>query len=407
MMTSFRKSASAAAALAAGCLLLAGCNLFNPTGGHKASDLNDSAKLIEAENLLRDKKDSKAAQLYREVIESDSTRSKAYFGLAKAQLRMHDVGADYVLEFVQTFDDANGKNPFLAATRHMRKVDPEKMAGIELAHGTLSKLARRDTLQARYLETGVPAEGYKDADYPLTDGVVRYARVELDMQLLGATQLFWEISRVTDGMDECVPFVDPACDLSQSRLFQAAVADTGLRDTANMVVDAIARHLDEIGNLSIDMLNASRDGVIGVDSTMADMGTSVIQATVDTMKTFASFYRLQNRLDDDGDGCADEEILDGKDNDGDGLVDEDLRTTLVDFFDNDRNGTADDSGEKLSDDTLRYHGEFLAAGKIGHEYRNLTVRNAVALDKDGSAYPLAKRRELIGSCWWNVESLGK
>ena len=227
------------------------------------------------------------------------------------------------------------------------------------------------------------------------------------MQLLGATQLFWEISRVSDGMDECVPFVDPACDLSQSKLFQSAIADTGLRDTANMVIGAIARHLDEIGNLSVDMLNASRDGVIGVDSTMADMGTSVIQSTVDTMKTFASFYRLQNRQDDDGDGCADEEILDGKDNDGDGLVDEDLRTTLADLFDNDRNGTADDSREKLSDDTLRYYADFWAAGKIGPEYRNLTVRNAIVLDEDGSAYPLDKRRELVGACWWNVESLGK
>lgn len=404
-MTSFRKTAKRAAAPVACILLLAGCNLFNPTGSHKASDLNDSAKLIEAENLLRDKKNSKAAQLYREVIESDSTRSKAYFGLAKAQLRMHGVGADYVLEFVQTFDDANGKNPFLAATRHMRKVDPDKMAGIELAHGTLSKLARRDTLQARWAATGVPEEGYKAGDYPLTDGVVRYARIELDMELLVATQLFWQISRVSDGMGECVPFVDPACDLSQSKLFQSAIADTGLRDTANMIIGAIARNLDEIGNLSIDMLNASRDGVIGVDSNMADMGASAIQATVDTMKTFASFYRLQNRKDDDGDGCADEEILDGKDNDGDGLVDEDLRTTLVDFFDNDRNGTIDDAGEKLSGDTLRYYADFLAAGKIGPEYRNLLVRNAIVLDKDGSVYPLDKRRELVGACWWNVESL--
>ena len=60
-MTSFRKSARTAAAFAAGCLLLAGCNLFNPTGEHQASDLSDGAKMIEAEKLLRDKENAKAA----------------------------------------------------------------------------------------------------------------------------------------------------------------------------------------------------------------------------------------------------------------------------------------------------------------------------------------------------------
>jgi|GEM_PF-5133583 len=34
---------------------------------------------------------------------------------------------------------------------------------------------------------------------------------------------------------------------------------------------------------------------------------------------------LSNKLDDDGDGCYDEEIWDGLDNDGDGLIDEDVR----------------------------------------------------------------------------------
>ena len=405
-MTSFRKSARTAAAFAAGCLLLAGCNLFNPTGEHQASDLSDDAKMIEAEKLLRDKENAKAAQLYREIIASDSTRSKAYFGLAKTQLRMHGVGADYVLEFVQTFDEKDGKNPFLAATKHMRRVDLEKIKGMELAHATLSQLIRRDTLQTRHERTGEIAEGYKASSYPLVDGIVGKARVELDAELLAATQLFWELSRISEGMDECVPFVDPACDLSQSKLLKAAIADTGLRDTANMGIGAIARHLEEIGNLSIDMLNASRDGVIGVDSTIADMGTSVIQSTVDTMKTFADFYRLQDRKDNDGDGCADEEILDGVDNDGDGLVDEDLRTTLRDLFDNDRDGETDEGDEKPSvGDTLGWHSTFLAAGKIGPEYASPSLRAAIMRDKDGTEYPLEKRRELVGSCWWNRTAL--
>jgi hypothetical protein len=43
-----------------------------------------------------------------------------------------------------------------------------------------------------------------------------------------------------------------------------------------------------------------------------------------------SFYKGADLKDNDGDGCVDEEIIDGYDNDGDGFVDEDFRTGLLD-----------------------------------------------------------------------------
>lgn len=43
-----------------------------------------------------------------------------------------------------------------------------------------------------------------------------------------------------------------------------------------------------------------------------------------------AFYKGADLKDNDGDGCADEEIVDGLDNDGDGFVDEDFRTGYLD-----------------------------------------------------------------------------
>ena len=44
-----------------------------------------------------------------------------------------------------------------------------------------------------------------------------------------------------------------------------------------------------------------------------------------TMNVLSSQMSFSDMIDDDGDGCIDEEIYDGEDNDGDGEVDEDLR----------------------------------------------------------------------------------
>ena len=407
MTTSFRKTAQRAAAPIACILLLAGCNIFNPTGSGKTSDLGNNAKLIEAENLLRDKENSKAAQLYREVIESDSTKSKAYFGLAKAQLRMHDVDAPYVLEFIKTFDENGEQHPFLTATKHMRTVDENQIAGIELAHATLGVLARRDTLQQRFELDGTVARGYSASDYPLSDRIITYSRISLDIELLAASKVFNDLSKISVGIETCVPFVDQDCDLGEATLFKDAIEDTALQDSVNQILERITANLDELEFLSLDMLNANHEGVIGniPDSSQQDYDPSVIQATVDSLKTTVAYYRFQDRKDNDGDGCVDEEILDGKDNDGDGLKDEDLRATAFDFFDNDRNGTADDDGEALGpDDVLGFIAAFRAAGKIGPEFANLLVRNAIVTD-DGTAYPLARRQELVGACWWNYTSL--
>lgn len=51
---------------------------------------------------------------------------------------------------------------------------------------------------------------------------------------------------------------------------------------------------------------------------------------IDKYKAYASFYKVGTHFDEDGDGCIDEELLDGLDNDGDGLVHENSRIAPTD-----------------------------------------------------------------------------
>jgi hypothetical protein len=48
-------------------------------------------------------------------------------------------------------------------------------------------------------------------------------------------------------------------------------------------------------------------------------------------KAYASFYKVGTHIDEDGDGCIDEELLDGRDNDGDFLVNENPRIAPTDL----------------------------------------------------------------------------
>jgi hypothetical protein len=64
-----------------------------------------------------------------------------------------------------------------------------------------------------------------------------------------------------------------------------------------------------------------------------------------------TFYQMADKIDNDGDGCIDEELRDGIDNDGDGIIDEDTKFdpfNARDSFDNDQNGQIDEGDELIS-----------------------------------------------------------
>jgi len=66
---------------------------------------------------------------------------------------------------------------------------------------------------------------------------------------------------------------------------------------------------------------------------MAEIPTDTTdwQAELHKYKDIASFYKIGSRLDEDGDGCIDEELLDEFDNDGDGIKNENGKISTTDI----------------------------------------------------------------------------
>jgi len=110
----------------------------------------------------------------------------------------------------------------------------------------------------------------------------------------------------------------------------------------NNKIDEFAGSLDEVanilgsvgmdfGDLIDDECDAKEDDdecESGLDSIPSD--PNAWQNEINKYKDFASFYRMGTRVDEDGDGCVDEEMLNKQDNDGDGIKGENSRLASLD-----------------------------------------------------------------------------
>jgi len=87
-------------------------------------------------------------------------------------------------------------------------------------------------------------------------------------------------------------------------------------------------------NNKMDEFNESIYDLLSVMGGFKDKNSSDVPLGMETdmgaYKDYSKFYKVGTRIDEDGDGCIDEDILDGQDNDGDGLVNGDARLTSTD-----------------------------------------------------------------------------
>lgn len=68
---------------------------------------------------------------------------------------------------------------------------------------------------------------------------------------------------------------------------------------------------------------------VEVDS-LGEIDQTGLKSEIDRYKAYASFYKVGTHIDEDGDGCIDEDLLDGQDNDGDGLPNANSRLASID-----------------------------------------------------------------------------
>ncbi len=428
-------------------LLVGGCNLFNPSGDGDGGDSTE-AFLVEGENQFREQEFEASMAAFQKAIEQDSTSSLAYYGYAKAVLRHFRLNASTILAEV---DDAKASKsiPFLDAdneklTRYLQATSKVRAA--------MSQMTRRDTLtrwwrylsdtnslaakkdkrlaQRRVFITGFLAKGndgepgyYPGSRFPLSDGALPFEKVVVDygfVELLYALVHLRDLDQndTIDSRDNLLTKLNFKMDGgfkldSLQNIATDLQNDTVARQNINNLIQNVQSGLgsaSQVLNLLSPTLTGQAEGDTLSNQNLTSSVTENVDSVINSMGDAIGFYQFGDRLDNDGDGCVDEEILDGKDNDADGFIDEDARVVkgIPDLVDNDHNGKMDvlDPNEDLDGANLLLFTS--ATGFVqGPLYKNKSFKIRVQQDSlsrktvftPGQRSILDSAKSQIGGCW--------
>lgn len=368
-------------------LALSACNIFKETVG-SAPDTADE-HILEGQLYLQKAKYDKALAEFDAALAKDSAKSEAYYGAAKARLLQQRIN---MFQLLESFQNNDGKTiPFLGEPDSIKDKIYVANRGINVY---LGRLAERD---ARGLSDGKIPAGRFSADYALASAIEAVLSIA-DFNGDG------RINAKDNVLSGIIDFTDPS-KLNPDSIM-ANIADLK-NDTAKIA--ALNNLLDKSSDLlaksdkAIDLFLTGaldkKDSVLGTKCDTADTncqkakaalpgGTdNVGDSAIGQVKKFIQdagatvvIYKVFDKADNDGDGCADEELLDGIDNDGDGRVDEDSRgapDTVGNVFyhaekdlaDNDLDGKIDalDPDESLF--TARYEESFSPLNLAFHPER--------------------------------------
>jgi hypothetical protein len=440
---------------------LAACNVFNPSGEGDVGTGPD-AKLSEGEDYFRQQNYKSSYESFAAAIAKDSTQSMAYYGYCKAVMRYWQVNASNLLTEVNKAKDKSGI-PFIDAededvTRYLQATSKVRAALAEMTNrDTLTrwfyysqdpagKTASKDPLAAKRIafmqdywdKADRGYAGYhKKSEFPISDLKLGYQKIVADF---GFVELIYAVAHLRDLNGDDIVNADD--NLIKKLSFST---DGGFKaDNIQDIVDSLdtPEKTAQFNNLILNVAGSlqSASNVInllspvianqagGPDSAAASGNlsqsvTQSIDSVIASLGDAVTFMQYGDGIDNDGDGCMDEEIPDGKDNDGDGLIDEDGRLKPVDTVDNDHNGhgknafTDPDAGENLNAEFklgFTVDAGFLKGPLYADKAAHVAVQKdslQIRYDKAGSYAALAQEykdkldaaKKNIGGCWNNYK----
>ena len=482
-------------------------NLFGSSGtqGGSCDNKNLDCLQIEAEEFFRAGKYKESYKTYQKIVNTDSNRyadpkrSVGYFGMAKAGLWWDSVTIFNFMGLSKDNKNLDGSDPTEIAKFFQNELGVETqnryLQGTKKADNALRELSRRDSLTELYYnfrdgkndsltrefrKTYCSGNSCKDIlnkneDFPLSD--MKYRRISLSIGHAVSALLRTILGSVIFDLlgNECIfNFSDPSrasndpdygckhplkiinldmvsiftfdengmIQVDLLKIYEELVNDTNLVNALNTrfedLTGDIGELIDLVGSITGDTYQ-SGDSTISQDS---------LQKQLNDFKDYALFVRLNDRIDNDGDGCINEELaVDGKayDVDGDGFYGEDLRIIPVPSPDdwnyvptpdpwNCKNlnqyrcfkppsGKEDEyfimeirqNYDFVKADTIVRVAWSLAPGFWSEEFLNLAddmARNEfkkeiqVEKDKNGKTrcWPLAERKRRLGGCWNNYSN---
>ncbi len=310
MKKHFRKHFVASVALLLA-LSFVGCNLFNPT--ESVNIKSNDAEALTYQGYLHYQKNeySMARSYFDKAILADSAYSDAWYGRAKAVMNMQPG-----LNILELVSYAKSDDAMDVAENFMNMPD-EKANQIKNGLDSVFK----------YLDPFIVRD-----ELGLTDKRVRFKDFSDSYAIMQLTKLALTVRAASVSIKNIFSAADNILSINWSELNPQE-----LGETAKETFDALASTATAIKanpELVTTVIKEYIPDSLGItDSTLeenidffADQIIYVIDAIQKTEVDRAMiFLEVGNAIDDDGDGCIDEEIPDGLDNDGDGEIDEDMR----------------------------------------------------------------------------------
>ena len=300
------------AAMIATCIV--GCNIFNPTGKERIDDSDTDALIYEGYIDIQKAEYTRAALNFSKAIHNDSTSSRAWYGLAKAVLNQYGLNVFEMLKYAKTENNTNG---FMK----MSDVEVEKYrVGIDTVIKIVDQFIDRDTTGKtdKQIRFSTIANSYTILQLTNVAILVRKASSDANRMFnfdVASNQITIEWSNLQNlSSDDAVETVN-----SLAASAQALKADP---DNTFPIFRSFISGVDTVSDEEF------KDGTMAVSDQIIEMSDNLNN----NPERADAFIKVGNGIDDDGDGCIDEEIWDGKDNDGDGDVDEDQRPGSVLVF---------------------------------------------------------------------------
>lgn len=401
--------------LLASCSFVA-CNLFNPTSSGDVPN-NKEALVSEAFSAYRDAKYEDALENFDKALKKDSTLSEAYLGAVKAIMGKHNINVFTMIEEVRLAQ--KDQIPFMNLSGQELE-NYQTMIAKSLPY--IRELIKRDTLTPpknnKYL--------YSDKKITFSQIAAGYSIFEMAESLLKfrktAVQFNLNISKNSE---------TGKLSIDLEELYNSSLENPENLDLVNTSIAELQNDIQNFTQNILPSIEEFTDLSIFTGESSSESVTKEIEATTSEIQAQISFFLINDNMDNDGDGCIDEEIFDKKDNDGDGLVDEDLRLTLLDRLsldsdseeyyvitaitpdgkDHDMDKTVDGEPELTfavkAEDRIESKNFLLqfANEKSFSNSDSLELKHNVASDtlKASIQYDLKWRKKNIGGCWVNYD----
>lgn len=296
---------------------IVGCNLFNPTGSANIDSSDAKALTYEGYQKFRANDYTEAEYYFKKAIEADSSHSEAWYGLAKAILNLQGINSFELLKYVNTDGERS--------TMPISKMDDETASRYQ---GNIDALIDFVRLFIYYDTTGK------------LDGVINYRKISDSYMLLQMFRTMLLLRKVMPNIPACAT-IDPvtgAAECSLGDILNGLHGNMSIEvlNSLNETFTTCANNPDAMGSVASQFLPGfgdmlSPEGKKVTTSASCDAMRSITTTSDDpeenekALSTVISFSGYSQSVDEDGDGCNDEEIIDGQDNDGDGEIDEDPR----------------------------------------------------------------------------------